>query len=484
MKLSSYLKYLEKKSIIILGLGREGLSSYKFLRSQFPSLIITLADKQTLTALSPEIRRRIEKDQVNKLVQLNLGSDYLDHLQDFDLICKTPGMPATTPEVETVLAKNTHLISNTYLLFEVIKHIRQESPLSIDKQPQIIGVTGTKGKSTTASLIHHILKEAGLNAVLGGNIGLPPLDVLNQITEGQLPNLKIVLELSSHQLAELKHSPQVAIIQEITSEHLDYYTSTADYVNAKTSICRYQTRADTVIYNPSSPMTENIARLSPGKHIHFGLEKSPTNQVYLQENALLYQEQVVIETKDIPLVGEHNLQNVMPAVIVGSLFKITVQQINTAIRNFKSLPHRLELVKKTQGITYYNDSLATTPQATIAALNSFNQQPIVLIAGGYERHLNYDQLATTILKHQIKKLILLPPTGKRIWQAIEQQSPNKSPLTHFFVNSMEEAVQQAIKDTSSGDIVLLSPASASFGLFKDYQDRGNQFKKWVNSFTA
>ncbi|MGD9128896.1 MAG: UDP-N-acetylmuramoyl-L-alanine--D-glutamate ligase [Candidatus Woesebacteria bacterium] len=514
------LKKLANKSILILGFGREGQSTYQFLRKHFPKKTLTIADQRSLNKIDQKVKQIIKKDQ---FLKLNLGQNYLQNIEKFDLIFKTPGIPGHLKELQTAKKNKALISSNTQLFFEIIKAANQEKlasrpalkakqkkfPALIEAKNIItIGITGTKGKSTTSSLVHHLLKVAGLDAVLLGNIGSPPLSKLDQIKSKSI----VIIELSSHQLADLNISPQIAIIQNISSEHLDYYNSTEEYVAAKSSITKYQKdRKYKVICNDSFPKTKKIAKLSQGQHFKFALKAKNDSIVYIKDNFVIVNKKIlkivqtkqsipsqtpapckeevkIIAIKDIPLIGKHNLQNVMPAVLVARLFGISKQQIAQGIKSFKSLAHRLQLVAEIKGVKYYNDSLATMPDATISALQGFDSGKIILLAGGYERKQDFHDLAKEILKRKVKSLILFPTTGKRIWQAVKEQAstiqkkPGKSQKLQTlslpkvnFVKDMRQAIKIAHSQAKTGDVVLLSPASASFGMFIDYRDRGEQF---------
>lgn len=558
----SFIDQLKQQKIIILGLGREGLASYQFLRKILPTQPLAIADQQTFEQFGQVWQERFLQDQH---LELHLGKDHLAHLSEFSLVIKSPGIPANLPAIKLALHSGAKLSSNTQLLFELIN--QQATPnLSI-------GVTGTKGKSTTSSLIYHVLNQLGLDAVLIGNIGQAPLAKLEQIKEQTI----VVLELSCHQLAELPYSPNIAVIQNITSEHLDYYPDTASYVQAKSSIARYQKNSDFVIYNPTFSKVREIAQLSTGAHLHHyltlssakhgdpntnlattgvnvDLENQQARQMlsdfilYIKDNYLIFNnsligkidlnqlkawqmkqkstsnntiavEEKVMAIDDLPLLGKHNLYNVMPAVIIAKLLLAKNEQLAMALKSFKPLPHRLELVQVVNGVKYVNDSLATMPDASVSAIKAFEEK-IILLAGGYERHQDFNELAKTIVQKQIKALILFPSTGERLkklvlkWfdkeseaslaqkiatypttKLLAQKTANQSAtellskrtttqpkynLPQFFeVNSMTEAVTIAKKIAQGGDVVLLSPASASFGVFKDYADRGEQFRREV-----
>lgn len=500
---------LAKQSIVIFGFGKEGQASYHFLRQILPNKKITIADQQTLNQFSEKIQTKFSQD---KFLELNLGQHHLNNLNQFSLIIKSPGIPGSLPAIQTALQAGSKLSSNTQLLFEIIN--------SQPKPNLSIGITGTKGKSTTSSMIYHVLQTLGIDSVLIGNIGQAPLANLDQIKEKTL----IILELSCHQLAELTYSPDIAVIQNITSEHLDYYPDTASYIMAKSSITKYQKINNFVIYNPNFSNAKKIADLSQGSHLWHNLGQLENRKKQLYSNILLYikdnyltlnstlidkinlntikcwkikqnneqkglkqnststkTEETIIDIAELPLLGKHNLYNIMPAVIIAKMLEANTAKIAQALRTFQPLPHRLELATKINGVNYINDSMATMPDAAVSALKAF-KQPIILLAGGHERNQNFNELANTILTQKVKALILFPSTGERLKKMVLEQAERQQIHAPecFLVESMADAMKIAKKIANSGDVVLLSPGSASFGVFKNYADRGEQFRRTAN----
>lgn len=367
-------KYKDKISVLILGMAREGQATSQFLK----------------------------KYQINsQTADAKKGKDYLKKINDFDIIIKSPGIPYL-PEIKKSKNKGKIVTSATSIFFDLCKG-------------KIIGVTGTKGKSTTTALIYEVLKHGGLDVYLVGNIGKPSLQLLDEIDEDSV----VVYELSSFQLADLTKSPQIALITNIYPDHLDWHESFENYKKAKMNIFKFQSEKDILIENQNG---------------------------------------------------------VVAAKTVARIFKIPSQKIERAIKNFKSLPHRLEFVAEIKGIKFYNDSLATNPHATIYGINTLGDEIETLIAGGYDRGVDYSILGPVIAKSKIKTLILFPDTGDKIWKAIKEADGKQQRID---TKSMEEAVKWAFKKTSAGKICLMSPASASFNMFKDYEDRGEQFKKYV-----
>lgn len=468
--------------IAILGLGREGWITYGFLRRLFPTLPLVLGDAKPLSQLPEHWHEAAASDP---LITFETGADFLDRaVLGADVLFMTPGLRTDGAAIQAALARGTKLHSQTQLFFELCP-------------AKIIGITGTKGKSTTSSLIHHVLRENNLPTVLVGNIGTPALSQLARIT----PETWVVAELSCHQLQHLTMSPDIAVIQNITSEHLDYYPNTAAYVRAKSAIARFQTPENFVIYDPYFETPRTMAALGKAKALQFAVaapEKTAGGVVRYAKNQFWLRDVPVIAQRELPLLGDHNLANVAPAIIVGDVLGLTPAGIKKAIKTFAPLPHRLQLVATTPSAQFYDDSLSTTPEATIAALSGFKDKPIILLAGGYERHQDFSELAEAILSADVQGLVLFPTTGERLQQQVvaaqtkltrvistKIKPPRLPRMTQ--ITTMAEAVavaqEQALeifKNQGHRAIVLLSPASASFNAFKDYHDRGLQFAAAAN----
>lgn len=427
------------RSILILGFGTEGQATYEFLRGKWPLKELAIADQRQLSDFPETLVRKLQSDSA---VILNLGPRYLESRAD--VIIKTPGIPAS--QLKTT---GSELTSHSEIF------------LSNYPREKIIGVTGTKGKSTTTSLIYQMLRHAGLPAELVGNIGQPPLARLTAAA----PDSYFVHEFSSHQLAEVKTSPHIAVLLNIVPEHLDYYASFEEYVSAKENITRFQTAEDFLIFNPSHAILNGVAKRSRATLKHFNVS-----------------DEVVRDLGPIPLVGKFNLENIAAASTAASLVGVSREAIRTAIKEFRPLPHRLEPVGTFNNITFYDDSIATVPDATLAALEALGPDVQTLILGGHERNLDFTDFGGR-LPENIATVILFPATGERIWKAITEFSRNASLPAPFPVASMEEAVRIAYTQTEPGKICLLSPASPSFGLFKDYRDRGDSFKTLVRDLS-
>lgn len=455
------LSQLNGRRILILGLGREGLSTYSFLRRALPEMPLALADRSSAEQLSAELRQQLAND---KAVTLHSGPDYLAALADYDLIFKAPGIVPHLPELQAARARGCEISSNTRLFFQLCPGT-------------IVGITGTKGKSTTTSVIYTVLAAGGGDVRLLGNIGIPPLNQLEGANEQTL----FVAELSSHQLSDLGRSPQIAVLQNIVPEHLDYYDSFESYAQAKANITRFQSADDLFVYNAGYQIPRQIAATSKARTLPFALEGLEGDGVTLEGGWIVVRSGETLErimpSDQVPLAGRFNLNNVLPAVAVGRSLGLTPELIADAIRGFRSLEHRLEFVATIDGVSYYNDSLATVPEAAIAALDAFGERPAVLIAGGYDRHIDYTPLADALHAKPPRALVLFPDTGDTILAMLKERGGQLPP--HARVESMAQAVEQASAFAQAGDVVLLSPASASFKLFIDYRDRGEQFKAAV-----
>ncbi len=405
------LQDLRGKKILLLGFGREGKDTLAFLRKKFPSKIVGIADQK-------------------------LNKNYLKALKDYDVIIKSPGISPRL--IASFITKKQIVTSQTEIFFD-------ECPGTI------IGVTGTKGKSTTASLCYAVLKHAGKKVHLIGNIGEPVLQFLDKAT----PEDIFVYELSSFQLTNFKKSPHIAVFLNLYPEHLNYYGGKfKDYANAKANITKHQTVTDFLIYNSKDKAVAKIAKQSKAQKIPFTESLSST---------------FVASTE--------------PARLVGKLFGISEKKIQSAIKKFKPLPHRLERVgppngeaREYKGISFYNDSLATIPEATMRAIDLLGPKLHTLIAGGFDRGISYEKLGKKIEQSSIKTLVLFPTTGEKILRSMSR------PPQYFFANSMKEAVEFCYKKTPKRTVCLLSPASSSFNMFKDYKDRGDQFKKFVMAY--
>lgn len=425
------LEELKNKKILIVGKGIEGKAVEAYLRLHIGGVKLDLVD---------------QKD----------GENYLGKQKNYDLAVKSPGVKPELITIPYTTATNIFL-SNA--------------------KGKVIGITGTKGKSTTTTLIFKMLKKQGLNVYLGGNIGQSPLDFIDKLNDHSWT----VLEMSSYQLNDLKTSPHIAVVLMITSEHLDYHKTIESYIDAKRNILRFQNTSDFAVINKDYPASHESDIHTLAKIFQVSREREISG-CFVEEDSVWAnidgKKEKIIETDKIRLLGKHNLENVCAAVCTATLAGVSKTNIAKVLEEFGGLPHRLEFVGEKNGITFYNDSLATVPQAAIEAMEALPDTE-TLIAGGHDRGLDYSQLGQYFNKGQIKTLILFPPTGARIWEEICKSTSRASRPEKFDVTTMEQAVRIAGAETTPHKICLLSPASASFGTFKDYKDRGEQFKKEI-----
>ncbi|OHA64553.1 MAG: hypothetical protein A2940_00025 [Candidatus Wildermuthbacteria bacterium RIFCSPLOWO2_01_FULL_48_29] len=434
------LSNLKDKKILLVGFGREGQDSFLFLRKHFPEKSLGIADKKEFMELPLETQKMINAD--NKVV-IYFGSDYLKQVNKYDVIIKSPGIPVSA--LKPYLKKQQTLTSQTNIFFS-------------NCPGTIVGVTGTKGKSTTASLIYEVLKNGGVKAHLVGNIEQPVLQFLDDATSNDV----FVYELSSFQLETIIQSPHIAVFLNLYAEHLDRHGTFKAYAGAKANIAKFQTENDYLIFNESNEYAKNIALKSKAKLIPY----------------------VPKREKNAPFAAAPQ-----PVFLVAKLFGIQKEKVEKTLKHFKPLPHRLQRLGTYKGITFYNDSLATIPEATISALDLLGNKVATLIAGGYDRGIPFPALAERILKSKVRNLILLPTTGELIWRELKALQTNQKDIRlprgkaglpdDFHVKTMAEAVELSYQHTPKGHICLLSPAASSFNMFRDYKERGDEFKNLV-----
>lgn len=436
-------------NILILGFGREGVSTLNYLLNGGVSEgKISIYDQHPKLDLSPSAQLSLSN---HPKLSLKLGIELKDFkIEDYDIIYKSPGIP----NKDIPPSARSKITSQTQLFFNLCP-------------APIIGVTGTKGKSTTSSLIKHFCQFADIPSILIGNIGTPPLDNLAKIK----PATTVIFELSSHQLSTLKKSPHIAVLLDIYPEHLDYYHNMAEYVEAKSHITKFQTHSDYLIFISSNDFTSQIASTSEAQLIQ--ITKNDINKARVM-------------LKDSLLMGDMNAINLAAASEVAKIIGINPELIKQAIKNFFPLAHRLEKIGTYHNITFYNDSLSTIPEATIAALNTLGNMVSTLIIGGFERNLSYQKLALDLLtRTHLKNLILFPTTGSKIWAEILKLQPKARERFNIVqVDNMRDAVSFAYKNTEPSKICLLSPGATSFVNFRDYQDRGDQFRNQVKNLSA
>ena len=442
-----YFESLSGKQIAVLGLGVSNRPLVRLLL-EF-GCRVTGCDKTPREKLDEEV---LELEKAG--CTLRLGEAYLDGLQA-DVVFRTPGMHPGNPAIEALRRKGAEITSEMEVFFEV-------APC------HLIAVTGSDGKTTTTTLISEMLKAAGKTVWLGGNIGTPLLPLCRQMKQEDYA----VVELSSFQLLDMKRSPQRAVVTNLAPNHLDVHKDMEEYVDAKKNIFRFQGAADLLVLNADNAITASFT----GKgETHFFSRKQRTNCVWEEGGVIYRRGQKLLETKDILIPGTHNIENYMAAIAaVDGL--VPDEAICQVARHFGGVEHRIELVRVKDGVKYYNDSIASSPSRTIAGLRSF-QQKVILIAGGYDKHIPYDVLGPEICRH-VSRLFLCGATAGKIRSAVEQ-CPEKEKPEMVDCGDFETAVRAAAAAAREGDIVLMSPASASFDQFKNFMVRGECFKRIV-----
>ena len=457
--LEEFNNYLKFKKVAIIGLGVSNL----------PLLDYMYEKNAKVTVFDEKEEKNIEKNILEKLKNYKFdyffGKNCFENLKGFDIIFRSPSFLPTRKELVEEEKRGAIITSEIEMLMKL-------TPATI------IGVTGSDGKTTTTSLIYSILKNAGYNTYLGGNIGIPLFTKLNEMK----PNDIVVLELSSFQLMGMDVSPHIGVITNITPNHLNIHKDYEEYINAKKNIFKYQNKDDYIILNYDNDITRNCAKETKSKVIFFSGKEKLENG-FIVDNKIIKKcedgiRTHILDCKDVLLRGEHNFENIATAIAATSSLVDIDKSIDT-IKEFKAVEHRLEYVRTIDDVKWYNDSVSSSPTRTIAGLKSFDED-IVLIAGGYDKNLDYTPIAKPILK-KVKTLILLGQTSGKIFDAVkeEEEKENKN-IDIFMVNTLEEAVNLARKQAKVGEIVLFSPASASFDMFKNFADRGNKFKDLVN----
>lgn len=459
-KLEEFNKYISNKKIAIIGIGVSNIPLLDYFHQN--NAKVTIFDRKTLDKLDNKVVEKIS----NYNIDYSLGENYLSKLSGFDIIFRSPSCRPDTKE-----------------LLEETKHgaiITSEIEMLIKLCPgTVIGITGSDGKTTTTSLTYAILKEKGYDCYLGGNIGIPLFTKLNEMT----PESIVVLELSSFQLMNMEISPNISVITNISPNHLDIHKSYEEYIDCKKNIFTHQSSDGIVILNADNEITNKMKSEANGKVIMFSSKQRLDNGVIYDNKTIKSCEdglrRHVIDVKNVKLRGIHNYENICAAIAATSSLVDIDTQIK-AITKFAGVEHRLEFIREINGVKWYNDSIGTSPSRTIAGLNSFDEK-IVLIAGGYDKHLDYTPIAKPIVEN-VSALILVGATTEKIYESVtkELKAQNKD-MPIVKCTTLEETISIANKIAKPGEVVLFSPASASFDMFKNFAERGDLFKKLVNN---
>ncbi len=421
-----------------LGLHGGGVDSAKFFYKQGASVLVT--DLKT----EEQLGESIKKLRSFKKIEYALGGHREDDFKTADLIIKNPDVPGHSPYLEIARQSNIEIQSDVGLFFKLSGAF-------------IIGVTGSKGKSTTASLIFHLLKSKYKKIFLAGNIGVSPLSLLAKVKKGD----KVVLELSSFELDDFNQSPNIAVVTNIMPDHLNRYADMSEYVNSKKRIFKFQGKKDILVLNGDDAVVRNFAAEATSRVCYFSKESKPEN----------------INLEGFKLYGNHNLSNLLAAIEVARIMKIPEKVIEKNIKTFKGVHSRQEFIREINGVKYFNDTTATIPEAVISAIDSFSDRfrgaNIFLICGGVYKGVDYRRMTERIRDKKVS-LILLPGNAS---DKIKEKLPGYNRIAE--VDNMREAVDKASKMARAGDLVILSPAASSFNIFKNEFDRGDQFNKFV-----
>jgi len=425
----------QKKKIAILGFGKEGRALLDFFSAAHISVQV--------------YKHPTEKDFVE--------------LSKFQVVFRSPGLPWNSKLIQKLIRKGVEVSSSTKLFFELCPG-------------KIIGITGTKGKGTTATILYKILKTAGKKVFLGGNIGTSPLNFIHKIKKSDL----VVLELSSFQLQDLKTSPWLAIMLDVTSDHLDHHKNQAEYISAKSPLIRYQKTSDSAVLDYDSPVVHRLGGSTKSIKHWYSRTKALPGGAFIGDDRVFFvhrrKQEVLFEKSLLKSPGEHYVTDATAAALAAKVLKIRNSAIREGIATFHQSPHRLEFVAEYRGRKFYNDSAATLPDATIAAIESF-PGPKILILGGSDKKADYKILVKVIMKSDVRAVITMGETGKKIAKLLH--GSKGAPDTVYVEKGIDTVVKKAFEMSREGDTVLLSPASASFGQFDNYQDRGEKFAKAV-----
>ena len=445
------LDYLENKRILILGFGREGESSYKLLRKYFPEKNLFIADKN-MNLLNEKIEL-----MEDPYLEVSLGENYLNGIEEYDLIIKAPGISLKDVDLSNIENKIT---SQLELFLEYTNVYK-------------IGVTGTKGKSTTSSLMYKVLLDQGKDTFLLGNIGEPIFNYIEEIQEESI----VVLELSSHALEFVKKSPNIAIILDIYEEHLDHYKSFEIYIEAKFNVAKFQGENDYLIYNWDNQNMKNFGFNYKENDYAISLETKPNkkNNVYIENDFIYINDKKLMNiNEEMNLKGMHNINNMMFILSACDILNLDFNKAINSMKEFKPLEHRMEFVASINDVSYYNDSIATIPESTINAVNALGKVNTILV-GGNDRGIDLTSLIEFLRNHEtIENIICLPKTGEYIKEGLDGINKNI-----VFFEELKDAVEYAKEVTKPNTICLLSPAASSYGYFKNFEERGKLFKEYV-----
>ena len=449
MNIKEFGEFVKGKDIAVIGMGVSNRPLIKYLLKLGAE--VSAYDKRNREQLG-EIY-----DEFSGLgVKITCGEDYLDNLSG-EIIFKTPGLRFDHPALLKAVESGSLVTSEMEMFFEICP-------------ANIIAVTGSDGKTTTTTLIHKMMTKAGYKTYLGGNIGNPLIDRAEEMKEDDW----VILELSSFQLHTMKKSPKIAVITNLSPNHLDVHKDYQEYIDAKKNIMRYQNTGDRLIVNASNEETAKIGREAKG--ICVGFSSKEDAYVHLSDGAIFRGRDKVLDICDIKLPGMHNVENYMAAIgaVEG---KVTDEVVREIAKTFGGVEHRIELVRTLDGVKYYNSSIDSSPNRTINTLRVFSDK-VIMIAGGKDKGIPYDEIGPAVAE-KVKTLILIGKTADKIEEAVKN-TENSQDVEIIRCESYPEVVKKAREKATNGDVVLLSPATTSFDMFANFEERGNLLKKLVN----
>lgn len=458
-KLKEFEDYIRFRKVAIIGLGVSNLPLLDYFHEKKAN--VTVFDQKEIEKIPKDIMDKITKYSMG----MSFGQNYLSKLQNFNLIIRSPSILPTITELQKEQERGAIVTTEIELLMKMCPC-------------KMIGITGSDGKTTTTTLISEIIKKSGKECYLGGNIGIPLFTKLSEIQ----PDDILVLELSSFQLMGMEVSPDIAVITNITPNHLNIHKDYEEYIEAKENIFKYQNKEGILILNYDNEITNKCSKKAIGNVIFFS-SRTKLDNGYIVDGDTIKQcedklRKHLLNTEEITIRGKHNYENICTA-IAATQGIVDLETILEVCKNFKGVEHRIEFVGEINGTKWYNDSASTTPTRTISALNSFNEE-IVLIAGGADKNLDYTPIAKPILD-KVKVLILMGQTAEKIFNKVKEEEEKQGKnIKIYMCNSLNEAIILAKGNSSSGQVVMFSPASTSFDMFESMYDRGNKFKQEVN----
>lgn len=450
---NDFKSFIKDKKTAVVGIGISNTPLINFLLNLGAK--VTAFDRKNEEQLG-----EVAEDFKNKGVQLILGENYLDDLKGFDVIFKTPSMRIDSPSL--IKAKE----EGAYITSEIEEFVRY-------CPAKIYGVTGSDGKTTTTTLMYAMLKQQGYRTWVGGNIGTPLFTKIEEVKESD----RVVLELSSFQLMTMSVSPEVAIITNLSPNHLDIHKDMNEYIQSKKNIFNYQCEQDLLVLNKDNEITNSMVKEAKGKVLQFTVKDRVGQGAYFRNNKLYIKEKEVCDLNEIKLKGMHNVENLL-ATFCSLNEDVSIDNMRIVATTFTGVEHRCEFIREVDGVKYYNDSIASSPSRTLAGLKAFDN-PVILIAGGYDKNIPFESLAEEGYS-KIKSLVLIGDTKYKIKEAFDKVISEKGIVLPIIIeDDLESAIYKAKEISVQGDIVTLSPACASFDMFPNFEIRGNKFKEIV-----